>query len=130
VVLSLFAAGAVVQIILKATCIVALRRHWQSVPELWGIDWLDVVWRLERELKVKLTGSDFERFTAEERIGLTAGQLCEVVVEKLRQAGIQIPGNGWEHLVVALFEALNVDAEQVNPDARLYADLGMLDGVD
>jgi acyl carrier protein len=130
VILSLFAAGAVVQIILKATCILALLRHWQSVPELWGIDWMDVVWRLERELRVKLTGSDFEQFTAEERSGLTAGQLWEVVVDKLRQVGIEIPENGWERLVGALCEALNVDAKQVNPDSRLYADLGMLYGVD
>jgi len=130
VILSLFVAVAVVGITLNASCLLVLRRHWRSVPELWGIDWLDVVWRLEQELKVELTGSDFERFTADERMGLTAGQLWEVVVDKLRQTGIQTPGNGWERLVVALCEALNVDANQVNAGSRLYADLGMLYGLD
>jgi hypothetical protein len=129
-VIALFALLAVVQITGRAWCHLVLRRHWRSVPELWGIDWLDVVWRLEREFKLKLTGSDFERFTAEERTGLTAGQLWYTVAGKLRQTGIEVPGNGWERSIVALCEALNVDAERVNPDARLYADLGMLYGVD
>ena len=129
-VIALFALLAIVQITGSAWCHLVLRRHWRSVPELWGIDWLDVVWRLEQEFEVDLKGSDFERFTAKERTGLTAGQLWDAVVGKLRQTGIEVPGNGWERLVVALCEAFNVDAERINPDSRLYADLGMLYGVD
>jgi hypothetical protein len=97
---------------------------------LWGLDWLDIVWRLERQFAIHLRGADFERFSAEERNGLTAGRLWDVVVEKMRTAGIEVPGDALARVVVALSEALNVDVERIAPDSRLYADLGMLYGVD
>jgi hypothetical protein len=121
---------AVAKFLLGAWCLLELYRHWRSAPELWGIDWLDVVWRLERGFRVDLTEADFAHFSANERMALTAGQLWEVVVDKCRSAGIEAPANSWERVVTALCEALNVDAERVAPSSRLYADLGMLEGID
>jgi hypothetical protein len=121
---------AVGKVVLTAWCLLEWRRHWRSVPEFFGFDWLDVVWRLEREFGVKLLGADFERLSADERNGLTAEQLWQVVADKLRNTGIDVPSNGWERVVAVLGEALNVRPERVASGSRLYADLGMLYGMD
>jgi hypothetical protein len=121
---------AIAQILGKAWCLLQLRRHWRSAPELWGIDWLDIVFRLEREFGVRLTGTDFAQFSAHERITLTAGQLWKVVAGKRQNGGNNRPKDGWERVVTTLGEALNVDSERVLPSSRLYADLGMFAGID
>ena len=105
--------------------IVLLRR--KSVPELWGFDWLDILVRLERDCGVTFTRADFEAIPRDQRFGLTAGQLCELVDAKLRTSGQPVPEGAWDRVVAALVEALNVAPVKVRPDSRLYADLGMSD---
>jgi acyl carrier protein len=123
--IALLAVYCAVSLFCTAWCLLELRRNWRSAPELWGLDWLDVVWRLERELGVHLTGADFGRFSVEERGQITAGRLWDVAIERLRIAGTEVPGDGLERVVKSLCEALNVDAERITPDSRLYEDLGM-----
>lgn len=53
-------AIAVVQFFGGIWCWIELRRKWSSCAELWGVDWLDVVFRLEREFGISLSGTDFE----------------------------------------------------------------------
>jgi hypothetical protein len=111
-------------------CLIDLRRHWRGVPELWGVDWLDVVYRVEREFGVRLSAADFAGIPAHARISLTAGQLWEVVVTKLRLVDKVPPPDGWGRLVRALSEALCVKPKRVEPGSRLYADLGMQYGLE
>jgi hypothetical protein len=124
------AAFATVRYICVVWCLIQLRRKWRSVPELWGIDWLDVVYRIERELGVTVTASDFEVLPADERIALTAGRLWEMVATKIRASGAETPADGWERFVAALSKALQVKSTRVTPASRLYADLGMLYGLE
>ncbi len=116
---------AVMQFIGGIWCFIEFRRKWRSVPELWTIDWLDIVHRVEREFRVMLSAADFEGWAVEARLGLTAGKLWELITAKHKQTGIEVTTNGWERLVVLLSEALNVKVSRINPNSRLYTDLGM-----
>lgn len=123
--LTLCAARTLTQI----WCLAELRK-WRTVPELRGIDWLDIVYRLERDLGVRVSASDFENLQGVERINLSAGQLWELAAAKLRSSGRQVPSDGWERVVATLSEALNVRRTRVTPSSRLFADLGMVDCLD
>ena len=127
---SVCVAIAVLKLAAGVWCLVELRRKWRAVPELWGVDWLDVVCRLERAFGVKLTAADFADWPADARAGLTAGQLWEVVADKFRVAGADVPVDGWERMAAALSEALNVRAKRIAAGSRLYADLGMAYGLE
>jgi hypothetical protein len=111
-------------------CLVALRQKWRSVPELRAADWLAIVYRLEREFGVTLTATDFEGWPAAARVGLTAGQLWELVAAKARAVGRVVPAEGWDRVARALAEALSVRRRRIAPGSRLYADLGMIYGFD
>ncbi len=104
-------------------------RKWRSVPELWSIDWLDIIDRVKREFGVTLTAADFEPLSRKERAELTAGQLWEAIQTRLRAADSVVPADGWQRLVVTVTEAINVRPERVAPGSRLYADLGMRDDI-
>ena len=121
---------AVLKLLLGIWCLVELCRKWRGASELWGIDWVDIVYRLEREFGASLTAADFAGFSPEGRVALTAGQLWVVVAAKIRASGRDVPADGWDRLVAALSEALNVKPVRIVPDAGLYADLGMLAGLD
>ena len=123
-------AVAVAKMLAGWWCLVELRRRWRSVPELWSVDWLDIVYRLERDLGVTLTAADFEGQPTTARLALTAGQLGELTTAKIRAAGREVPADGWERVVVALAEALNVKPRRITRGSRLYADLGMIYGLD
>jgi hypothetical protein len=127
---SLCAAVAVLQLVGRVWCLVELQRKWRAAPELWGIDWLDVVYRVEWAFGVALTAADFEGWPPDERAGLTAGQLRELVIGKLRAAGAEAPADSWDRVVALLSEALNVRASRIVPGSRLYADLGMVYGLE
>jgi hypothetical protein len=101
------------------------RCEWRNASELWGIDWLDILYRLNREFGVVLTAADFEELPADARSALTAGQLWEVVAAKLRVAGTTPPPDGWQRLVETLSEALSVKRQRITPESRLLEDLGM-----
>ena len=120
----------VVKIIAGCWCFAELRREWRAVPELWGVDWLDIVFRLEREFGVKLTAADLVGWPPAARVALTAGQLWMLVAMKITATGRETPANGWERAVAAFAEALNVKRNRIAPSSRLYADLGMIDGID
>jgi hypothetical protein len=79
---------------------------------------------------VTLSAADFEGMTSDARTALTAGQLWQLVAAKLRAAGISPPADGWQRVVMALAEALNVKPRRITTDAQLYADLGMMYGVE
>jgi hypothetical protein len=98
-----------------------LRR--KSVPELWGIDWLDILFRLERLFQVTFEKADFEAIPPDHRQELTAGGLWAIVAAKLSAAGRPLPKDGWDKFVTALTEALNVKRTCVRPESRLYRDL-------
>jgi hypothetical protein len=106
-----------------------MRRKWRSVPELWSIDWLDIVYRLQREFRIKFTGTDFEGLSADARVELTAGLLWDLVAARVGGLGWEVPADGWERVVGVLSEALNVKPRQITPGSRLYADLGMVYGL-
>jgi hypothetical protein len=110
-------------------CLIELCRKWKGAFELWGIDWLDIVYRLKRAFGVALTAADFAGLSAEARVALTAGQLWEMVAARIRASGRVVPANGWEQVVGVLSEALNLKPVRIVPNARLYADLGMLHGL-
>ena len=111
-------------------CVSILHRKWRSVPELWGLDWLDIVDRVEREFGVELVAADFVSWSVAARTGITAGQLWQLVATKLQVSGRPAATNGWERIVLLLCEALNLKPARVVVQSRLYADLGMFDGID
>src|SRR5262245_9126801 len=117
----LFGWGCGALAVLKAAAgawlLAELVRKWRATPGLWGIDWLDIGFRLEREFGVALSGTDFAALSAEARAALTAGQLWGSVASRLRAAGRTPPEDGWGRLARALSEALNVPAERVTPAA-------------
>jgi hypothetical protein len=121
---------AILQIALRVWCLIELQRKWRSLPELWGLDWLDVVYRVQRALGVPLTAADFVDLSDKARRALTAGQLWERIASHLGATGRPVPANGWDQVVGALSEALNVDHDRISPNSRLYADLGMRPGLD
>jgi hypothetical protein len=127
---SICGAFIVFKFVAGAWCLIDLRRKWRAVPELWGVDWLDIVYRVEREFGVSLTAGDFAEWPEEMRIGLTAGQVWELVASKLRAGGSVVPDDGWGLVVGVLSDALNVRPERIAPESRLYADLGMVYGLD
>src|SRR5262249_38673375 len=98
--------------------------------ELWGLDWLDIVYRLEYTFGVTLTAADFAGLSPEAQQALTAGQLWEVVAARIRTSGQEVPADGWDQVVARLSESLHVKPRQIVPDAQLYADLGMVHGLD
>ncbi len=121
---------AAVQMLGGLWCLVELYRKWRGAAELWGLDWLDIVFRLEHAFGVSLTDADFADFSPEARGALTAGQLWEAVVARIRVSGRELPADGWDRLVMVLSESLHVKTSRIEPDARLFADLGMLQGFD
>lgn len=121
---------AALKLIVGVWCVIELHRKWRSVPELWSIDWLDIVFRLEREFGVAFSATDFKNWSAEARAGLTAGQLWEQVAAKLSGDEISVPVDGWERVVGTLSEALNVEPACVTPESHLYGDLGMVYGLE
>ena len=40
-------------------CLVEFRRNWRKASELWGMDWVDIVYRLKGQFGVSLTDTDF-----------------------------------------------------------------------
>jgi hypothetical protein len=127
-----WACGAAVamQFVAACWCFLELHRNWRSVPELWGVDWLDVVYRLEWEFGVTLAAVDFEDHPATARVALTAGQLWELVRATIMTADREVPADGWERVVKVLAEALTVKPRRIAPGSRLYADLGMIYGIE
>ncbi len=122
---SVCAAIAVLQGVGLVWVLIELHRKWRTAPPLWGLDWLDVVYRVDREFGLVLTGVDFDGWTPETRAELTAGQLWELVASKLRARSVEVPADGWDRVVALLAEALNVKASRIVPESRLCADLGM-----
>jgi hypothetical protein len=125
-----FGLFAAVKFAAVGWCMLELHRKWRSIPELWGLDWLDIVCRLERTYGVLVTAADFAALSPDARWGLTAGRLWEVVTARLRAVNAPIPADGWERIVTVLSEALNVKPERIAPESRLSADLGMWYGLD
>lgn len=127
---SVCVAFAVLKLVGTLYTFLQLRRKWRTVPELWALDWLDIVYRVERDFGVLLAAADFEGLSPAARWGLTAGQLWGVIEARLGAIGSPVPPDGWGRLVTILTQALNVKPEQVTPDSRLYADLDMTRGVE
>jgi hypothetical protein len=123
-------AVAAMQFLAACWSFLELHRKWRSVPELWGVDWLDIVYRLEREFRVTLTAVDFEGQPGAARVKLTAGQLWELVKAKIVAADTEVPADGWERVVAVLAKALTVKPRRIAPGSRLYADLGMIYGIE
>jgi hypothetical protein len=123
-------AIAVLKVIATVWILIDLNRKWRTIPELWGVDWLDIVYRIERAFGVSLTASDFQHWTPDARVGLTAGQLLELVAHKLEAAGKELPADCWNRLVLVLGDALNIRAHRIRTESRLYADLSMGYGID
>jgi hypothetical protein len=98
---------------------------WRAARELWSVDWLDIVYRAEKEFGIAITVTDFEHWSAEGRSGLTAGQLWNLVATKLRTSGMVVPVDGWARAVRLLSKSLDVRPARVSTDSRLYVDLGM-----
>src|SRR5262245_46271235 len=120
----------VIQLIGVCWLLIELRRRkWHFVPELRGIDWLDIVYRLQREFGVTITAGNFNGWPAEARAALRAGQLWVLVCTKLSDTGAERPKDGWERVVAALSEALNVKPGQVTLESRLSLDLGLMYGL-
>jgi hypothetical protein len=123
-------AVAAMQFIAACWCFLELHRKWRSVPELWGVDWLDIVYRMEREFGITLTAADFESQHAAARVALTAEQLWELVKAKIMAADGEVPADGWDRVVAVLAEALTIKPSRIAPGSRLYADLGMIYGIE
>ncbi len=123
ILLSLVFLTVSAKVVIVAWAIIELRR--KSVPELWGIDWLDILHRLEQEFGVVFSRTDFEAIPTGERLGLTVATLWALVEIELRSVGRSLPKDGWEKMVATLIEALNVAPDKVRSESRLYADLGM-----
>jgi hypothetical protein len=110
-------------------CLLELFRKWRSVPEFWGLDWVDIVYRLEREFKVSVAADDFVCMPTAARVALTSGQLWHLVTAKMIAAGSGVPADGWERFVAVIAQALNVNPRKIAPGSRLYADFGMTNDV-
>jgi hypothetical protein len=107
-----------------------LRREWRSVPELWSLDWLDIVYRLESQFSVTLAEADFAAMTSERRVALTAGELWDIVTGKIQAAHREVPQDGWDRFTELLSEALTVEKHRITRQSRLYADLTMVYGLE
>jgi len=114
---------AAIQFVAGLICLYSLCR--KSVPELWGINWIDILFRLERDFQLEFHPSDFQRFRGQRRTDLTAGELYEIVQTKLSAAGRPVPCGAWYRMKIAIHEALNVSPLAVRRHSRLYADMGM-----
>lgn len=79
---------------------------------------------------MRLVAAGFEEMPTDARAELTAGQLWDLVAARLQAAGATMPADGWARLSVALSEALNVRTSRVASGSRLYADLGMIHGME
>src|SRR4051812_6835559 len=99
------AAVVLVKVLGTLALFLTLRRKWRSVPELWGLDWLDIVYRVEQAFGVVLVAADFEGLSTAARVELTAGQLWEVIGARLASVGSSAPPDGWPQLVTILAEA-------------------------
>jgi hypothetical protein len=102
----------------------------KAVPCLWGIDWLDVVWRLERRFGICLDATDFQYLAEQGQDDVTAGEVYAVVCRKLWDANRPIPAGGWNGVRIDLHEALHVRPFSVRRSSLLIRDLGMLRGID
>src|SRR5262245_44915293 len=100
-----------------------LRR--KSVPELWGLDWLGILYRLERSFDVVFDRTDFAAIPAHRRVFLTAGQLWDLVAAKLGMESRTVPDDGWDKVLAAVSEELNVKPVNVQRESTLYAELDM-----
>ncbi|HSI33891.1 MAG: hypothetical protein ACAI43_14930 [Phycisphaerae bacterium] len=95
-----------------------------------GIDFLDIVFRLEKEFSIKLPRAalfwtDAEmRLRRRERPPLTAGLLHRQLVEFLSRNRLDVPADSWERVRKCLSAALGVKEDEIRPDSRLIEDLG------
>jgi hypothetical protein len=121
---------ATIKILGGIWCLVEWRRNWRGAFELWGVDWLVIVYRLRVEFGVALTDADFSDWSPEERTALTAGELGEIVAARIRGSGCDVPTDGWDRVVAVLCESLHTKPSRIVWWSRLYADLGMFYGLD
>ena len=75
-----------------------------------------------------LLATDFEEWSVEARVDMTAGQLWELIRDKIQAKGAEAPADGWERIVTLLSDALNIRRSRIVVESRLYADLNMMYG--
>ena len=114
-----------------------------------GIDVLDITFRIEKQIGLRISGEDWNRLIAENdgSRDVRAGQLLELALErracrKCRCGLLGYPESGacpecgtrfdyseteqlWEELRIVLSEALRVKREKITRDSQLIKDLGM-----
>jgi hypothetical protein len=112
-----------VQVVSLLYCWHALRQ--KSPRILWCIDWIDILFRLEREFGITFCPSDFQHLVSQQPPDITAGELFAIVRRKVWDTGRPVPADGWQRLTGNLSQALNVEASPILCDSRLRADLGM-----
>ena len=88
-----------------------------------GIDFLDVVHRLERWYGVRLERADLEPLWLRPARNLTAGELHAAVCDKLRAAGRAVPASSWNGVRLELATVLGVSPFAIRPGSWRVADL-------
>jgi acyl carrier protein len=91
-----------------------------------GIDFLDLVFRLEKRYNLILDTGEWERLTAN-RVNkdITAGEVQFVVGLALRDVGRPVPRSLWNGVRLTLADTLGVKVSRIKPESRLVKDLGM-----
>src|SRR5262245_44197833 len=117
----LFAALAVLQFLGGLYCWYSLCR--KSVPALWSIDWIDVLFRLEKEFRICFCSDDFRHI--QDEADITAGELFAIVCRKVQEAGRPVPFGSWQRIRLVLHEALRASPWRIRRESRLRADLRM-----
>jgi hypothetical protein len=89
------------------------------------MDFLDIVFRLERRYGVNLQREHFEHVLTRMKAELTAGDLLEVVCGQLRCSGRPIPPSTWNGIRLEVARAFNISPFTIRRESKLVGDLGM-----
>jgi hypothetical protein len=97
-----------------------------------GIDYLDIHFRLEKALGIRLPPTSLYWSRQEREAGsvntgkhdVTAGEVHTNLCEALVELGHEVPANSWEIVRACLGEALGFPPGEVKPEHWLIRDLG------
>lgn len=94
-----------------------------------GIDFYDLIFRLEKRFGIELERVSDSRwkeiFLTRNPPDITAGELYEVVIQKIQEQGREMPANGWAMFCFEVSRCLGVHESDIKPESLLAGELGM-----
>ena len=93
-----------------------------------GVDWLDIVLRIEKSFGIKIQRGDDKRLlrmpVVPNKTGARCGDLHDMVLRLCEEQGVKVPPSSWTRVKLCIMRACKAKAKRVRKDAWLHDDCG------